>query len=46
MSKRLLDCTASELRRYGKQELLEAIAASEGRVLAYRCVIALFMSIR
>ena len=34
MSKRLLDCTASELRRYGKQELLEAIAASEGRVLA------------
>lgn len=32
--KRLLDCTPSELARYGKAELLAAIAGSEGRVLA------------
>lgn len=32
--KRLLDCTARELASYGKQELLDAIAGSEGRVLA------------
>lgn len=33
-AKRLLDCTASELAAYGKTELLEAIAGSEGRVMA------------
>ena len=33
-TKRLLDCTARELSAYGKQELLESIAGSEGRVLA------------
>ena len=33
-AKRLLDCTARELSAYGKQELLESIAGSEGRVLA------------
>lgn len=32
--KRLLDCTARELAAYGKQQLLAAIAGSEGRVLA------------
>lgn len=32
--KRLLDCTPSELARYTKAELLDAIAGSEGRVLA------------
>lgn len=32
--KRLLECTASELARYGKQELLAAIAGSEGRAIA------------
>lgn len=32
--KRLLDCTPSQLSAYGKQELLAAIAGSEGRVLA------------
>ena len=29
--KRLLDCTPSELARYTKAELLDAIAGSEGR---------------
>lgn len=32
--RRLLDCTPSELAAYGKNELLAAIAGSEGRVLA------------
>lgn len=32
--KRLLDCAPSELARYTKAELLDAIAGSEGRVLA------------
>lgn len=34
MAKRLLDCTASDLKAMGKEDLLFAIAASEGRVLA------------
>ena len=34
MPKRLIDTTASELSRYSKSELLNAIAESEGRVLA------------
>lgn len=33
-AKRLLDCTSSDLRRYGKSELLSSIAGCEGRVLA------------
>ncbi len=31
--KRLIDCNTSEIKTYGKREKLEAIAASEGRVL-------------
>lgn len=38
MGKRFLDCTASELAAYGKQELLESLTASEGRVLAAECI--------
>ena len=34
MSKRLLDCTASEIRRFDKAQLLDSIAGCEGRVLA------------
>lgn len=34
MAKRLLDCTASELSSMSRQELLDAIAGCEGRVLA------------
>lgn len=34
MAKRLLDCSASDLKGMTKEELLHAIAASEGRVLA------------
>lgn len=34
MAKRLLDCTASDLKAMGKEDLLFAMAASEGRVLA------------
>ncbi len=33
MAKRLLDCTASDLEAMGREELLFALAASEGRVL-------------
>ncbi len=38
MAKRILDCTASELAAFSKKELLEAIAGSEGRVLAGECI--------
>ncbi|MDD6492065.1 MAG: haloacid dehalogenase-like hydrolase [Firmicutes bacterium] len=34
MAKRILDCFASDFRKYGKKDLLEAIAKSEGRVIA------------
>ena len=34
MTKRLLDCTASELRQFSKRQLLDSIAGCEGRVLA------------
>ena len=34
MPKRLLDCTASEIRRFSKAELLASIAGCEGRVIA------------
>lgn len=38
MAKRILDCTASDFRLMSKSELLEAIAGSEGRVLAGECI--------
>ena len=34
MAKRLLDCYASDFERFTKQDLLESIAKSEGRVVA------------
>ncbi len=34
MGKRLLSCTSSEMMRMGSREFLEAVAGSEGRVLA------------
>ena len=34
MGRRLLSCTSSEMMKLNKQELLDAIAGSEGRVLA------------
>lgn len=33
MAKRLLDCNTSDILNMGKQDILEAIAASEGRVI-------------
>ncbi|MBO5056519.1 MAG: haloacid dehalogenase-like hydrolase [Lachnospiraceae bacterium] len=38
MAKRLLDATASELASYKKEELLESIVKSEGRVIAAECI--------
>ena len=38
MTKRLISCTASDLAAMDKPQLLEAIAASEGRVLACECI--------
>lgn len=38
MAKRILDCSASELAVMSKKELLEAVAGSEGRVLAGECI--------
>lgn len=38
MVKRILDCAASDLASYTAKELLEAIAGSEGRVLAGECI--------
>lgn len=38
MAKRMLDATASELASYKKEELLESIVKSEGRVLAAECI--------
>lgn len=38
MAKRILDCTASELAAFTRKELLEAVAGSEGRVLAGECI--------
>lgn len=38
MAKRILNCTASDLASYSAKELLEAIAGSEGRVLAGECI--------
>ena len=38
MAKRMLDCTASDLRSFTKEDYLSAIAGSEGRVLACECI--------
>lgn len=38
MTKRILDCTASDLAGYNSGQLLDAIAASEGRVIAGECI--------
>ena len=38
MTTRLISCTASDLAAMDKPQLLEAIAASEGRVLACECI--------
>ena len=34
MAKRMLDCFASDFRKFGRKDLLESIAKSEGRVIA------------
>ncbi len=38
MTKRILDCSASDLAGYNAGQLLEAIAGSEGRVIAGECI--------
>ena len=38
MVKRILDCKASDLAGYSARELIEAMAASEGRVLMGECI--------
>lgn len=38
MEKRLLDATASDLASFKKEELLESIVKSEGRVMAAECI--------
>ncbi len=38
MAKRMLDCKASDLAGYGAREILESIAASEGRVMMGECI--------
>lgn len=38
MQKRLLNCTASEMKSMTAKQLLEAIAGSEGRILAAECI--------
>lgn len=38
MAKRMLDCTASDLRNFTKEDYLRSIAGSEGRVLACECI--------
>lgn len=38
MAKRMLDCTASELSHFTKEDYLSSIAGSEGRVLAAECI--------
>lgn len=38
MAKRMLDCTASDLRNFTKEDYLSSIAGSEGRVLACECI--------
>lgn len=38
MAKRMLDCTASDLMGFTKEDYLSSIAGSEGRVLACECI--------
>lgn len=38
MAKRMLDATASELAGYKREELLESIVKSEGRIMAAECI--------
>lgn len=38
MAKRMLDCTAADLRSFTKEDYLSSIAGSEGRVLACECI--------
>ena len=38
MAKRMLDCTASDLKNFTKDDYLNSIAGSEGRVLACECI--------
>lgn len=38
MAKRILDCKASDLAEYSAREILEAIVASEGRVMMGECI--------
>ncbi len=38
MVKRILDCKASDLAGYNAREMIEAIAASEGRVMMGECI--------
>lgn len=38
MGKRILNCFASDFEKMGKQELLKAIAESEGRTLVTECI--------
>lgn len=38
MAKRMLDCTASDLAGFTKEDYLSSIAACEGRVLACECI--------
>ena len=38
MAKRMLDATASDLAAFNKEELLESILKSEGRVIAAECI--------
>lgn len=38
MAKRMLDCTASDLRKFTKEDYLSSIAGSEGRVIACECI--------
>lgn len=38
MAKRLLDCVASDFHNFTKKDYLDAIAGSEGRVLACECI--------
>lgn len=44
--KRLLNMTASELTHLSKSELIEAIAGSEGRIMAAETIMACSIAIR
>lgn len=38
MAKRMLECVASDLKSFTKEDYLSSIAASEGRILACECI--------